>query len=86
MESTMTTSAKVQAPSMDNTMSIITKVEMRTKVSKTHEYIHQKLDISNNGSKGVLSNIIRNNMFPFMGTLQKVYPHHVYVLVIDAIG
>jgi hypothetical protein len=58
---------------------------MRTKASKTHESTHKKLDISNDGRKDVLS-IIRNNMFPLVATLQKVYPHQVYVLAIDAIG
>jgi hypothetical protein len=58
---------------------------MRTNVSQKHD-THKKLNISHYGSKGVLSNIIGNNMFLFMGTLQKVYPHRMYVLAIDAIG
>jgi hypothetical protein len=87
MELAMTTSAKVQAPSMDNAMSMCYhKGWNETKVVQKNESTYQKLAIANNGSKGILSNIIGNYVFPFTGTLQKVYPHQVDVLAIDAIG
>ncbi len=34
-----------------------------------------KLDISNNGSKDISNGIMGINMFPSIGTSQKVYPH-----------
>jgi hypothetical protein len=45
-----------------------------------------KLDISNNGNKNISNGIMGNNMFPSIGTSQKMYTHQVYGLATNAMS
>jgi len=43
-------------------------------------------NIFGNGSKGILNNNMRYNVFLSMGTLEKVCPHGIYKLATNAMG
>jgi hypothetical protein len=63
-------------------------MKTRRKVIKGHAFVHAKQVIAHannvgNGNKGILNDIMECNAFLFTRTLNKVYFHWFYTLVIS---